>query len=504
MCKILKTATILMKGMAEILKNSNFRQQLTMIGREREQEKLLELYKRCQADLVAVYGRRRVGKTFLIEETFHDEFLFMHAGLFLEGLGDKEKLATQLDGFYKSLLLYGSDEKEAPTTWFDAFFYLEKLILKKDNGSKQVVFIDELPWLDTPSSHFLSAFEGFWNSFACGRKNLLVIVCGSAASWIENNLINAHGGLYGRVTYEIKLNPFNLKETQEFLLQKHIPVSPYETAEAYMAVGGMPYYLNYFERGKSVAQNINDIFFKKNSPLRLEYSRLFDVTFSNASLAKRIVELLYKHKIGYSRDDIIKKLGLSDNGNLSQVLNALLASDFLASYTPFALERKRRYYKLIDPYCLFYLSFIAKKDADDNYWNNHYGKAETIIWKGLAFENVCFNHVMQIKDKLGIKGVGSEVLPWYYEEGGDKGQVDMLIKRNDNVLNICEIKFYNDDFAAGIEDFKKSNRRTKMAYSLLPKRFSVHNTLITTFGLVDNEYASTFQNVVTLKDLCKF
>ena len=474
-----------------------------MIGREKETKKLQELYRHDQADLVAIYGRRRVGKTFLVDETFHEDYLFMHTGLFLENVSPKEALSLQLEGFYKSLKMYGCQEEKAPLTWSDAFFYLEKLILAKQNGAKQVIFIDELPWLDTPSSRFLTAFEGFWNSFACRKKNLLVIVCGSAASWMENNLINAHGGLYGRVTYEIKLSPFSLGETMEFLQRKYIPVTSYEAAEAYMAVGGIPYYLSYFEPGKSIAQNINDIFFGKGGVLQLEFERLFNVTFADAELAKAIVQLLFDRKLGYSREDIIKKLSLADNGNLSKVLNALIASDFVSVYTPFGLERKRRYYKLIDPFCLFYLSFVEQKDAGEDYWNTHYGKPETLSWSGLAFENLCFNHIAQIKNKLGINAVGTEVMPWYYEDKEGKGQVDMLIKRKDNVLNLCEIKFYGDDYVAGIDDLKNANRRKEKAYSLLPKRFCVFSTLITTFGLASNEYAFSYQNVVTLDDLCK-
>ena len=475
-----------------------------MIGREKEQEELREIYNRDHSDLVAVYGRRRVGKTFLIKETFQDDFVFMHAGLFLEGVAPSDRLAAQLDGFYKSLQLYGCKEKKAPSTWSDAFFYLEKLLLEKQSKRKQVVFLDELPWMDTPSSHFLTAFEGFWNSFAC-RKNLMVIVCGSAASWMENKLINAHGGLYGRVSFEMKLSPFTLKETKEFLKEeKYMPVSSYEAAEAYMAVGGIPYYLNYFKKGKSIPQNVNDIFFQKSTPLRLEYERLFDVTFASASLAKRIVELLFSRKLGYSREEIIEKLGCSDNGDFSKTINALLASDFITVYYPFGLKKKTRYYKLIDPYCLFYLFFVEKKEAGEDYWIEHYGKPETNTWKGLAFENLCFNHVAEIKEKLGIAAVGAEVLPWNYEDKDGKTQVDMLIKRNDNVVNLCEMKFYKGDYSADVEDFKKTNRRIEKLYSLLPRRFSIHSTLVTTFGLSQGEYASTYLSVVTLGDLVKF
>lgn len=476
-----------------------------MIRRENETKKLLELCRHEQADLVAIYGRRRVGKTFLVDQTFHGDYLFMSSGLFLdkEKMTPKEMLSAQIKEFYNALRLYGYKEGKAPETWSEAFFCLEKLILMKENGSKQVIFLDELPWVDTPSSHFLSAFEGFWNGFACRRKSLLIIVCGSAASWMENKLIHARVGLYGRVTYEMKLSPFSLKETKEFLLQKRLPVTDYDAALAYMSVGGIPYYLNYFEPGKSVVQNINDIFFRKRAPLRYEYERLFSVTFASDSLSKRIVELLFQRKLGCSREEILKKHSLPDNGGLSKVLNALLSSDFILAYHPFGLKRKTTYYKLIDPFCLFHLSFAEKKDGDEDYWNSHYGKSETLAWSGLAYENLCFNHVSQIKEKLGIRGVATEVMPWYYQDKEGKGQVDMLLKRGDNAVNLCEIKFYSGDYPAGIEDFKKASRRKESAYSLLPKRFSVYITLITTFGLVYNEYASVYQNAVTLEDLCK-
>ncbi len=477
-----------------------------MVGREKELEELRELYKHDQADLVAVYGRRRVGKTFLVKEAFQNNFVFMHAGLCLEeSLSSEAKTKAQLEEFYKSLRLYGCKEESPPKDWSDAFFYLKRLLLEKESDAKQVVFLDELPWLDTPGSGFISIFGGFWNSFAGLRKNLLVIVCGSAASWMENELINAQGGLYGRVSHEIKLSPFTLKETREFLhKERGISASWYETAEAYMAVGGIPYYLSYFKKGKSVAQNVNDLFFKKTTPLGFEYERLFNVTFANRALSKRITEFLYKKKTGFSREEIIEGVGCSDNGDFSKTLNALLASDFVTSYAPFGLKRKKTYYKLIDPFCLFYLTFVEKKSAKEDYWITHYGKSETNAWKGLAFENLCFNHVRQIKDKLGIASVGTEVMPWHYEDENEKGQVDMLLKRNDNVLNICEMKFYKDDYRADVEDFKKTNRRIEKACSLLPKRFSAQSVLITTFGLSYGEFSSVFSNVVTLEDLGKF
>lgn len=475
-----------------------------MIGRIKEQNKLLELYNRDQADLVAVYGRRRIGKTFLIQETFQNKFIFRHSGLSLDEDDKNKKTEMQLEYFYKSLLFYGAKNINVPKDWFEAFLYLEQLINEKDNGKKQVIFIDELPWLDTPNSHFVSAFEGFWNSFACARKNLTVIVCGSATSWMQNKLINNHGGLYGRVTYEINLNPFSLNECKEFFESKNIKFSEYDIVQAYMAVGGIPYYLNYFNKGKSLVQNINDMFFQHNSVLNYEYDRLFDSMFDNVGLTKRAVELLYTKKIGYSREEIVKYLNVSDNGNLSKVLNSLIASNFITKYVPFGISKKTYHYKLIDPFCLFYLTFKDKKDTNENYWINNYLKPNVTAWRGLSFENVCFNHIDQIKEKLGIRAVGTQIAPWYYDNGSEKGQVDLLIRRNDNILDVCEIKFCSNDFVASKKDFQKMIGRCEEAYKYIPKKFGIHTVLITTYGLAENEYSSSFQNVITLEDLFKF
>lgn len=475
-----------------------------MIGRENEQNKLLELLNRDQADLIAVYGRRRIGKTFLIQETFKNKFLFRHSGLSLDEENKNKKTEIQLEYFYKSLLLYGTKNINVPKDWFEAFLYLEQLIIEKDNGEKQVIFIDELPWLDTPNSHFISAFEGFWNNFACARNNLTVVVCGSATSWMENKLVNNHGGLYGRVTYEINLSPFTLNECKEFFEYKHINFSEYDICQAYMAVGGIPYYLNYFDAGKSLVQNINDMFFKKNSVLNFEYDRLFSSMFDSVNLTKRTVELLYTRKIGFSREEIVKKLDISDNGNLSKVLNSLIASNFVAKYVPFGIEKKTNYYKLIDPFCFFYLTFKEKKDPEENYWVNNYLKPNVTAWRGLSFENICFNHIDQIKEKLGIRGVGTQISPWYYDNGSEKGQVDLLIKRNDNLLNVCEIKFCSNEFVVSKKDFQKVMGRCEEAYKYVPKKFGVSSVLITTYGLAKNEYFSAFQNVITLADLFKF
>ena len=472
-----------------------------MVGRKKEIAELTDLYEDKSAQLVAVYGRRRVGKTYLIDEVFKNRFAFKHSALSPEG-EENEVLALQLDRFYLSLLKFGlkSGEKK-PSSWFEAFDLLEELLTEKDDGSRQVVFIDELPWLDTPKSHFIKAFESFWNSFGCAKENLLLIVCGSANSWIQNNLINNHGGLYGRVTYEIKLSPFTLGESEEFLKGKGLALSRYEIAVSYMIFGGIPYYLGYLKKGMSLGENVDNIFFRKGAQLSLEFDRLFQSCFDKPDLAKRIVILLSKKRIGFKRDEIVKKLGVGDGGHLTKALNSLIASDYVSKYVPFGAESKIPYYRLSDPFCAFFLRFKYEKEVSEDFWTSHQLSQEVAAWKGLAFENVCLNHIPQIKRALNVGGVGSKESSWYFASESGHGQVDLVIQRSDNVVNLCEIKFYQDDFVADLDCFKKINSRIEAIRPYISKKACVYSTLITTFGLRKSEYSGVFQNVVVLDDL---
>ena len=474
-----------------------------MVGREQEIKNLNRLYDRDKAELVAIYGRRRVGKTFLVDEVFADRITFRHAGLSPEGEEGVGLLKAQLDHFYNSLVIQGMEECEKPGNWLDAFLLLEKYLQKKDDGSRQLVFIDELPWLDTPRSGFLRAFEGFWNNWGCHRKNLMVVVCGSANSWILDNLINNHGGLYNRVTYQIKLSPFSLKECEELYNENHVALSNYDIVQSYMILGGIPYYMGYFDPELSLAQNIDRLFFERNSMLKDEYDRLFESVFVNPEAMKRILEVLSTRNAGYTRKEISERTGFSDGGGLSRYLNALVTSDFVAKYVPFGFGKREEHYKLTDPFCLFYLHFREVIDrGDDEYWQHNLAAQSVVVWRGYSFENVCFNHIPQIKKALGISGVTTSASAWSKREDDEEGaQIDLLLLRNDNVLNMCEIKFYGDDFTVTGDYYRKLLRRQEILMKEVNKKTVVRSTLITTFGLKKNEYSGVFTNVITLKDL---
>lgn len=475
-----------------------------MIGRKKETTELNKLYDKNSAEFVAIYGRRRVGKTYLVDETFSGRITFRHAGLAPEDQkNDIGQLKNQLEHFYKSLLLHGMEECEKPKNWFDAFFLLEKFLQKIDAGTKQLIFIDELPWLDTPRSNFIQAFEGFWNTWACHRKNLMLVVCGSANSWILDKLINAHGGLYNRVTHEIKLSPFTLSECEDFYKANNVKISRYDIVQSYMVFGGIPFYLGYVNGEYSLPQNIDNICFAKNAPLRDEYDRLFASAFENPDYIKAIVNLLGTKNAGYTRAEILEKLDISDGETFTKSLKALLASDFIVKYVPFGLSKRSVHYKLVDPFCIFYHHFMKNlKTANEKFWQQNNTSQSLSSWRGFAFENVCFNHVEQCKKALGISGVVTQTSAWSKRpDDEEETQIDLLIIRDDNVTNMCELKFYSGEYEVDKPYYKTLLTRESLLQKMVSPKVVIRSTLITTFELKKNEYSSVFSNVILMDDL---
>ena len=476
---------------------------MTIIGRKAEIRELEKLYKSESSEFVAVYGRRRVGKTFLIKEVFQDRFTFWHTGLSPYDRDKKYLLRDQLQTFYFSLQDYGLEGEPCPKSWFEAFRLLEKLLKIKDDGSRQVAFIDELPWMDTARSRFIPAFEHFWNGWASKHDNLMLIVCGSATSWMEDNLINNKGGLYNRLNTEIKLHPFTLAECEDYFKSRNLAMGRYDVAQTYMVFGGIPHYLSLFEKGFSTPQNIDRLLFGRDAKLRNEFQRLFGSLFKNAEDHVKVIRLLAQRRSGYTRSEILEKTGLKDGGGASEILKGLTESDFITPYEPFG-ERKTLKYKLIDPYCLFFLRFLdGQTKLDPQYWQKNNNSPRLNSWRGYAFEELCFYHIQQIKKKLGISGVSTTESSWivYSQEQKAHAQIDMLIDRSDHIVNLCEMKYYNKPFVIDSAYEKELRERVQTLADTIPRRKTVHLTLIAAYGLKQNEYSSQVQSVVTLDDL---
>lgn len=475
-----------------------------IIGREAEIKELRELYTSNKPVFAVVYGRRRVGKTFLVRELFEDKFTFYHTGLSpIEMSGDRLK-EQQLSNFHSSLIRYGSHSTAIPQDWFAAFDTLITLLESKDNGKRQVIFIDELPWMDTPRSNFITALEHFWNGWGAGRTNLMLVVCGSATSWVSDKLLNNKGGLFDRTTDEIRLRPFTLGECARYYESEGIVMSKYDQLQCYMATGGIPYYISMLQKGKSLAQNIDRMFFASNGKLAFEFDRLYSSLFTNAEDCKKIVRLLAKSRQGYTRKDIVAMTKLPDGGGMSATLKALEVSDFITPYVKYGYPRRETYYRLTDFYSKFYLSFIdGKHTANPTFWQDNINTPELTAWRGFTFEALCFYHLPQIKQALGISGVQTEASPWKSRKEKDGAQIDMVIDRADRIINLCEMKFTNADFCINAPVDKSLRNKISSFAEETKTKSSLHLTLVTTYGLKANEYSSRVQNVITMEELFK-
>ena len=474
-----------------------------IIGRRQETEELMNIYHRQQAQLVAVYGRRRVGKTYLVRELFKDQFVFYHTGVSPLELKDTNLLEAQLAAFNSSLIRYGADTDDRPKDWMEAFHRLATLIEQSDKKQRAVVFIDEMPWMDTPRSGFMTAFEHFWNGWGAGQDHLMLIVCGSATSWIQDNFINSYGGLYDRVNAEIQLSPFTLHETEQMLQMQNVTLSRYDILQLYMTTGGIPMYLSYVQPGYSLAQIIDTLFYNRKAKLKDEFERLFNSVFRSPEPYKTIVRLLSKQHRGYSREEIAQATGIPSGKGLSDALRALEASDFIEYYKPFENNKRNMLYRLIDPFCLFYLDQVEKQGRGEQFWQENENSPLLHTWRGRAFENACLYHVGQIKSSLGVGGVSSENSSWTMQgiEGQKGMQIDLIINRSDRVVNLCEMKFVNTEFEVKNDEEMKLRYRLNWMIEHVSRRHNVQLTLVTTYGLKYGIHSGIFQRVVTLDSL---
>lgn len=474
-----------------------------IIGRKQEIEELTNIYRKKQSQLVAVYGRRRVGKTYLVRELFNGQFSFFHTGVSPLELEGTSLIEAQLEAFASSLIRHGSGISSRPKSWMAAFDCLIDLLERKDKDKRMVVFIDEMPWMDTPRSGFLTAFEHFWNSWGAGQDNLMLIVCGSATSWIQDNLVNSYGGLYDRVNAEIQLAPFTLNEAEQLLKSQGVSLSRYDILQLYMAIGGIPMYLSYVQPGLSLAQIIDGLFFNRKAKLKNEFDRLFNSLFRAPEQYKAIIQYLAKRQSGYSREEISEKTGIVSGKSLTEVLRALEASDFIERYKPFESSKRNLQYRLIDPFCLFYLNQVEGQGRGEHFWRDNENHPLLNPWRGRAFENACLSHVAQIKTALGVGGVCSDNTPWTMQgiDGQNGMQIDLIISRSDRVINLCEMKFVNTEFEVKSDYEKKLRERIQWMIDHVSRTHNVQMTLVTTYGLKYGLHSGVFQRVVTLDSL---
>ena len=467
-----------------------------MIGRTKEIEELNRLYESDESEFVAVYGRRRVGKTYLVRETFSDRFAFHHTGL------PNATKHQQLVHFKESLVAAGARVK-TPRNWFEAFHVLREVVARSAFRRK-VVFIDELPWMDTAKSDFLMALETFWNEWASARKDIVLIVCGSAAAWMVKNLFRNRGGLHNRVTARICLQPFTLGECEMFATDRGLGMSRADIAECYMALGGIPYYWRYLARGMSLAQNLDRLCFAVDAPLKGEFDELYSSLFRDAISYKKVVAALAKKKVGMTRLELIEALDISTTGRLSEILKTLEASGFIRSYRSYGAKKKNAIYQLTDPFTLFHFRFLETPSTDEHFWSSTLSSPAQAAWRGLAFERLCLLHLSQVRRALGVGSIHVEAYGWSFkgdETYPDGVQIDLVLERADNVINICEMKYSANVYAIDKAYDSALGRKIATFAGVTGTRKAIHLTLVTANGLLRNQYSGRVQSEVVLADL---
>lgn len=479
-----------------------------IIGRINEAGILDKALRSPDPEFIAVYGRRRVGKTFLIREFYEDSICFE-----LIGVHDAS-LKVQLNNFAQSLknAIGMGILPQAPVTWFEAFTYLEQLlesINKKISTGKRVVFIDELPWLNTPKSNFVAALEYFWNSYGSKQNNLILVVCGSAASWMVQKIVNSKGGLHNRLTRQIRLLPFSLPETESFLKSRGVVLTKYQIISLYMVMGGVPFYLKQAEPGLSSAQIIDKVCFSKDGLLRNEFEKLFSSLFDQSDQHVRIVDVLRQNRSGMSRNLILSAAKIPSGGTASQILEELEESGFIVPWIPFGKKSNDAIYRITDEFTLFYFDWIkplGKRDPGDGYWLSLQNDPRRRAWAGYAFEGICMKHVQQIKNALGIGMVETFHGPWYYSapknSSGTGAQIDLLIDRKDATINLCEIKFSEAEFTIDADYAKKLRQKADVFKNVTKTRKNIFITMMTTFGITDNIHSNDIiSNSLTIECL---
>ncbi len=482
-----------------------------IFGRETEIKILDDLWKSSEAEFLAIYGRRRVGKTYLIREYFSRKRC-----IYFELTGQKDgTLKQQLENFAQAFSKAFSNGKplQVPSTWKEALELLTKVIETTPKSKNIVIFFDELPWLATQKSGMLQALDYQWNSFWNRHPKLIFVVCGSAASWMLDNLINAKGGLHNRLTKAILLKPYNLKGVQQFLAYRKIRLNPKQVLDLYMVFGGIPHYLKQVEKGKSALQIVNKVCFQTDGLLYDEFDRLFRSLFSNAESSLSIIKAIAKCQYGLSREALIKATRISSGGTLNKRLKELESAGFIQSFIPYGNKAKDQYYRVIDEYCYFYLRWIEPFKqkgvaAGKEYWQTKGRTPAATTWSGYAFENICFKHVDQIRKALDLQAIACEIGSWRALPQGkqDSGaQIDLLFDREDGIVTLCEIKYTEKQFVLDKATAKNLQNKMNVFDQHMPSKKQNSFALITTIGLKPNIWSEELiQNVVTLEDLLRF
>lgn len=468
-----------------------------LIGRKLEQAKLQACMESERSEFVVVYGRRRIGKTFLVRRFFKDNYAFSFVGK--HEMGREQQLAE----FAKELMRY-SHSTFVPQlkNWTEAFDAVQRLLETYDIPGKKVVFFDEMPWMDTPKSDFVSALENFWNGWANMRDDIVLVACGSATSWMVDKLLHNQGGLFNRITQKIYLRPFKLSEMEQYLDEKHFGWNRYQIAQCYMILGGIPFYLTLLNPKLSLLSNIDELFFADaHAMLRTEYNELYSTLFKRPDNYLAVIRMLTERKEGFTRKEISEKTKLG-GAALSKILSDLEQCDFIFSYARYGNAKNNAIYRIKDFYTLFYYKYVNGIDTKDSLrWTHLSSTPQVSSWQGFSFELLCLLHLDEIKKALGIDRILNDASAWRSRQPEQNTQIDLVIERADHNINLCEMKFSSGMYAIDKGYEQKLRERMSIFLAETMTRCSTRITMVTTYGVLQNKHSGIVNDEVLLDDL---
>ena len=495
---------------------------INIINREKEIKILEEFYTSKTPELAAIFGRRRVGKTFLVRSFFEQKMQKKQKKqkdvVFLDVTGMQDgSMFEQIRNFTDALaeaFVHQGARLEAGKNWYESFRTLSEYIRLVPQNKKIILFFDEFPWMVTKNSKLLQFLEYYWNHDWSKNNRIKLIICGSSAGWILKNIINNKKGLYNRVTKTIQLEPFDLQETKKYLFHKGIRLSNRQIAELYMVIGGIPHYLNQITKGLSAIQVIEKLAFVKKSFFLDEFEKLYATLFHDAKNCIEIIRIIAKHRNGIGQEELLGKISSVSGGSKIQLLDDLENAGFIMKFKPKWHRKKGIYYRVIDEYSLFYLYWIEPiketllvKGLRQGYWEKTQLGSSWHIWKGYAFEALCYKHLAKISEVLNLSPTAVPST-WKYaprDKSKQQGaQIDLLFDRDDDAITVCEIKCTNRPFEIDkqyahnlinkVETFKRVTKTPKQIFTVM----------ISANGLKPTMYSEELiSNIVTLDDLFK-
>ncbi len=481
----------------------------SIIGREKEKKILHDILASSEPEFIALYGRRRVGKTFLINQFFRNK------GLYFEITGIKEAdKQLQLKNFATEFEhCFGKQpQKSKPNNWVDAFSILYQEI-KKSEEQHIILFFDELPWLASPRSGFLTALDHIWNRYLSRDPRVILIVCGSAASWMIKKIIHNRTGLYGRLTRQIRLLPYSLAETEKYLKSRHIYLDRKQITELYMAMGGVPKHLSQIPRGKSSAEIIQQLFFNPHSYLSGEFRHLYESLFDGAKKHVTLVQLLAQHRSGLTKNEILNYLPeLHSGGGFTDLLTELEEAGFIAMIPQFGKKKKEGRYLLIDEYSLFFLTWVEPiigpglRTISPEYWLRQHQSPSYRSWAGYSFESLCLKHIDKIIRSLQLGVVITAYSSWRFipkpGEPEQGAQIDLILERADRSINLCEIKFSDNAYTLTKDDAQRWQNKKHLFQQKTKTKKTLFTTLIAANGAERNlHFLAIVDQLVTIDDL---